>query len=67
VFEKADTLASQEYFGGIKKVWHKSDYDTEMKIVKFNGSEFSLHHKRRIPETYFTPYCPVEPRIKLNQ
>jgi len=124
VFEKADTLAAQEHFGGVKKVWHKSDYDTEMKIVKFNGSEFSLHHerklvslvdayfinqtldpiryptagagfnsnswaqsvieysggkvgsnmkgldiyhKRRIPETYFIPYCPSEPRVKLNQ
>ena len=124
VFEKADTLAAQEYFGGVKKVWYKSDFDTQMNIVKFNDSELSLHHERkmvslidayhtnqtldpiryptagagfnsnswaqsvieysggkvesnmkgldifhkyRIPKTYFIPYCPSEPRVKLNQ
>lgn len=124
MFEKADTQAAKEHFGGAKKVWHKSDYDTEMKLVRFNGSSSTLHHerklislvdayylnqtldpiiyptagagfnsnswtqslvqysggqvdsnmkgldihyKRRIPETYFIPYCPSEPRVKLNQ
>jgi len=124
VFERGDTIAAKEFFGGSKASWSKWDYDAELRVVKFNGADFSLHgerklislvsaylinqtldpisyptggigfnsnswvqsaieysggkvngnmkgldiyHKKRIPETYFLPFCPPNPRIKLNQ
>jgi hypothetical protein len=48
MFEGADTLAAQEHFGEAKKTWYKSDYDTEMQLVKFNGSELSLEHESKL-------------------
>lgn len=33
-------------------------------IPDMNGLD--IFHSRRIPETYFLPYCPAKPRIKLN-
>jgi len=125
MFEEADTNAAKEYFGAREVKWYKSDYDTEIRLVKFKGSEFSLHgqreivrlvhiyinnqqldpikyptagfgfnsnswvqsviefaggvidgggnmkgfdiyNKKRIPKTYFTPYCPEIPRVKIN-
>jgi hypothetical protein len=48
MFEEADTLAAKEHFGEVKKTWYKSDYDTEMQIVKFNGSELSLQHESKL-------------------
>lgn len=122
-FETADTEAAMEYFGGAKKEWYESDYDAELRVVKFNSSATSAYgerrlnqlidaylinqtldpisyptagmgfnsnswaqsaiqyaggkaisnmggldifHGRRIPETYFIPYCPAKPRVKLN-
>lgn len=48
IFEGADTLAAQEHFGEAKKTWYKSDYDTEIQLVKFNGAELSLEHESKL-------------------
>mgnify|MGYP006875363304 CR=1 FL=1 len=31
-----------------------------------NMAGLDIFHHRRIPETYFLPYCPSKPRVKLN-
>jgi len=31
-----------------------------------NMKGFDISHNKRIPKTYFDPYCPDEPRIQLN-
>ncbi|CCK75731.1 hypothetical protein OLEAN_C15550 [Oleispira antarctica RB-8] len=48
MFEGADTLAAQEHFGEAKKTWYKSDFDTEMQLVKFKGAELSLEHESKL-------------------
>ena len=48
MFEGADTLAAQEHFGEAKKTWCKSDFDTEMQLVKFKGAELSLEHESKL-------------------
>lgn len=32
-----------------------------------NMAGLDIFHHKRIPETYFLPYCPSKPRVKLNQ
>lgn len=32
-----------------------------------NMAGLDIFHHRKIPETYFLPYCPAKPRVKLNQ
>lgn len=48
VFEEADTEAAKEHFGGKKTKWYKDDWDTEIKLVKFKGKDFSLHAEREL-------------------
>jgi hypothetical protein len=46
-FEAGDLSAAMEYFGGKKTKWYKSDYDAELREVKY-GSVPELEAKRRV-------------------
>lgn len=34
--------------------------------ARANMSGFDLYHDQLIPKTYFTPFCPIKARVKLN-
>lgn len=47
--------------------WAQSAIKYAGGITTSNMTGLDIFHHRRIPETYFLPYCPSKPRVKLNQ
>ena len=47
--------------------WAQSAIKYAGGVAPSNMRGLDIFHHRRIPETYFLPYCPSKPRVKLNQ